>query len=153
MTATAPAAVDYDNMTSRPFPPLGTRSSGGWGGGNGSRAAVGDVDRLPPDLDSDMKVIFVCAYTVIMLLAVVGNGLMVTTVTLSRKLRTVTNTFIVSLAVSDTLIAVVNMPVQLMYHVQNEWTLGEIVCKVSRYAQGVVIVNSILTLTGMAVDR
>ena len=44
-------------------------------------------------------------------------------------------------------------PVQLWYYVSNEWTLGEMMCKLSRYVQGVVIVNCILTLTGIAVDR
>jgi len=37
--------------------------------------------------------------------------------------------------------------------VSNEWTLGELMCKLSRYVQGVVIVNCILTLTGIAADR
>jgi len=44
-----------------------------------------------------------------------GNGLMVAAVIADRRLRTVTNTFMVSLAVSDVLIATVNMPVQLWY--------------------------------------
>jgi len=43
--------------------------------------------------------------------------------------------------------------VQLWYYVSNEWTLGELMCKLSRYVQGVVIVNCILTLAGIAVDR
>lgn len=44
-----------------------------------------------------------------------GNGLMVAAVIADRRLRTVTNTFMVSLAISDVLIATVNMPVQLCY--------------------------------------
>ena len=66
----------------------------------------------------------------------------------------VTNVFILSLAVSDILIATVNMPVQLFKYINNnEWTLGSFMCKMSRYLQGVVIVSSILTLTGIAADR
>jgi len=45
-----------------------------------------------------------------------GNGLMVAAVVADRRLRTVTNTFMVSLAISDILIATVNMPVQLWYY-------------------------------------
>jgi len=48
-----------------------------------------------------------------------GNGLMVAAVVADRRLRTVTNTFMVSLAISDVLIATVNMPVQLCYHTIN----------------------------------
>lgn len=54
---------------------------------------------------------------------------------------------------SDSLVAVVNVPFQLVYQLHDEWTLGEPLCKISSYVQGVVLVSSILTLTGIAVDR
>ena len=46
-----------------------------------------------------------------------------------------------------------NMPLQLWFHLTNEWTLGEVMCKFTNYVQGVTIVASILTLTGIAADR
>jgi len=114
---------------------------------------IGDADLFPDDLSRNFKLTFIVAYTTIILMALAGNGLMVAAVVADKRLRTVTNTFMVSLAISDVLIATVNMPVQLWYYVSNEWTLGEAMCKLSRYVQGVVIVNCILTLTGIAVDR
>jgi len=92
-------------------------------------------------------------YSVIIVTALCANTLVVVVITSTRQLQTVTNVFLVSLAVSDSLVAGVNMPFQLLFHLHNEWTLGEPLCKLTNYVQGVVIVSSILTLSGIAVDR
>lgn len=99
------------------------------------------------------KATFVLIYILIILTSLCANILVIIVITSSRHLRTVTNMFFVSLAVSDSLVASVNMPFQLLFHLHNEWTLGEPVCKLSNYVQGVVVVSSIFTLTGIAVDR
>ena len=59
----------------------------------------------------------------------------------------------ITFQVSDLLVVLVNMPMQLHYYVQNEWTAGQIPCKLANYVQGVTIVVSILTLTAVAIDR
>ncbi len=110
-------------------------------------------DLLPADLPGSMKAVFLVLYLLIIVLSLVGNVLVVLVVVRNHKMRTVTNTFLVSLAISDLLIAALNMPLQLRFYLQNEWTLGEPLCKFTKYFQGVVIVSSILTLTGIAVDR
>jgi len=100
------------------------------------------------------KVVLTFVYTVIIITALCANILVIVVVASSHQLRTnVTNAFFVSLALSDSLVAALNMPVQLLYLLRNDWTLGEPLCKLSGYVQGVVIVSSILTLTGIAVDR
>ena len=110
-------------------------------------------DLLPPDLPGTIKSLFLVAYVVIMFLSVVGNSLVIIVIGRNQKMRTVTNMFLLSLAVSDMLIAVLNMPFQLKFYLQNEWTLGEFLCKFSKYTQGVVIVVSIFTLSAIALDR
>ncbi|ELU06872.1 hypothetical protein CAPTEDRAFT_63664, partial [Capitella teleta] len=110
-------------------------------------------DLLPEDLPTSIKCVFIVFYTVIMLLSVFGNLFVIIVIAVNVKMRTVTNTFLVSLAVSDLLIAALNMPLQLKYYVQNEWSLGSEMCKFTKYMQGVTIVASILTLSGIAIDR
>jgi len=110
-------------------------------------------DFLPEELPASIRSTFTVFYVVIMLLAVSGNTTTVLVIAVNREMRTVTNIFLLSLAISDALIAVINMPVQLVFYLQNEWTMGEAMCKFSPYLQGVVIVTSILTLTALALDR
>ena len=97
--------------------------------------------------------VFVLLFGIIVVTAVCANVLVVMVIASSRHLRTVTNVFFVSLAVSDLLVAGVNVPLQMINHAHNQWTLGQTLCKISHYVQGVVFVSSILTLTGIAVDR
>ncbi len=110
-------------------------------------------DSLPSELPEHVKAIFLVLYLLIIVLSLFGNVMVVLVVVRNHKMRTVTNTFLVSLAISDLLIAALNMPLQLRFYLQNEWTLGEPLCKFTKYFQGVVIVSSILTLTGIAIDR
>jgi len=114
---------------------------------------VFEFDFMPEDLQESARLAFCVLYVVIIVLGLGGNSLTVIVVALNREMRTVTNVFLVSLAVSDALIAGFNMPLQLRLYGNNEWTLGEAACKLGAYTQGVVIVSSILTLISLAVDR
>ncbi|KAK2167609.1 hypothetical protein LSH36_26g13030 [Paralvinella palmiformis] len=131
---------------------------------NASGSGLGDLDHylgilndtsnfLPPPLGQAMRNVLLISFIFIIVLSVLGNSLVIIVVARHKKMQTVTNAFLLSLAVSDLLIAAVNMPVQLRWYLYNEWTLSEAMCKFSRYLQGVVIVVSILTLTGIAADR
>ena len=110
-------------------------------------------DSPPPPLPVRLQIFFIVCYSLIMTSALLGNLVVVIVIIAYSKMRTVTNTFLLSLAVSDMLIAAVNMPLQLRFYLINEWTLGSAWCKASSYIQGVTIVSSILTLTAIAVDR
>lgn len=110
-------------------------------------------DLLPLDIPDFIKVIFLVAYVSIIVAAVGGNGLVILVVGIHQRMKTVTNVFLVSLSVSDTLIALLNMPFQLQFYLRNEWSMGEALCKLTNYVQGVVVVSTILTLTGISMDR
>lgn len=117
------------------------------------RGMLTHKDYLPAPFSDHLTMMFVIMYVSIIALSVVGNVIVIAVVSRSSTLRTVTNAFLVSLAISDLLIAVVNMPLQLIFLLRNEWDMGSVACKMTNYVQGVTIVVSILTLTGMAIDR
>ncbi|XP_021344550.1 neuropeptide Y receptor type 1-like, partial [Mizuhopecten yessoensis] len=108
---------------------------------------------LPEPLSYELKTFLIVIYSVIMTGAVIGNLLVIIVILGNKQMRTVTNVFLVSLTISDTLIAGWNMPIQLGYYVHNEWTLGEVMCKMSTYLQTVNVQASIFTLTAVAIER
>ena len=55
-------------------------------------------------------VIITVLYCLLVVTIIIGNGLILTSFAINRKLRTVTNTFIVSLSLSDTLVGLVSIP-------------------------------------------
>ena len=110
-------------------------------------------DLMPEELPEHIRPIFTIIYVVIVFVGFSGNFATAIVIIFSREMKTVTNVFLLSLAISDALIAIVNIPIQLNFYLKNEWTLGNVLCKFSPYIQGVVIVSSILTLTILGLDR
>jgi len=84
---------------------------------------------------------------------VVGNILVCTAVAIVRKLRTPSNLLIVSLAVSDLLVAVMVMPFATMYEVMGRWALGKAVCDMWTSLDVLLCTASILNLCAISVDR
>eukprot|EP00058_Branchiostoma_floridae_P023460 XP_002608950.1 hypothetical protein BRAFLDRAFT_59533 [Branchiostoma floridae] len=64
----------------------------------------------------------------VILLTIVGNILVISTVALFRSLRSLTNYFVVSLAVADLLVGVIVMTLGTQYEVSGRWRHGEIFC-------------------------
>lgn len=78
-----------------------------------------------PELPGRAKLTFVLTGVLIFALALFGNSLVVYVVTRSKTMRTVTNIFICSLALSDLLIAFFCIPVTMLQNISNNWLGGE----------------------------
>ncbi|KAM3961538.1 LOW QUALITY PROTEIN: dopamine D2-like receptor [Aphomia sociella] len=82
-----------------------------------------------------------------------GNVLVIMSVVRERTLQTVTNYFIVSLAVADLLVAVVVMPFGVYYLVNGSWGLPAFVCDVYIAMDVTSSTSSIFNLVAISVDR
>lgn len=114
---------------------------------------ISEDSLLPDPLPKPIVIIFMILYVVIICVAVIGNSVVIIMIGLAKRIRSVTDIYILSLAVSDLMIATLNMPFQLYFIVANEWKAGEFLCKFTNYIQGVTVVASILTLLVIAFDR
>ncbi|RXN08945.1 pyroglutamylated RFamide peptide receptor-like protein [Labeo rohita] len=106
-----------------------------------------------PELPAGAKTTFVVMYVIIFVLALVGNSLVVYIVVRKRAMRTATNIFICSLAVSDLLITFFCIPFTLLQNISSEWLGGVLVCKTVPFVQTTAIVTGILTMTCIAIER
>ncbi|XP_018591259.1 neuropeptide Y receptor type 2 isoform X2 [Scleropages formosus] len=100
-----------------------------------------------------VQLILIVAYSTIIFLGVIGNSLVIYVVYKFKTLHTVTNFFIVNLAVADLLVNTLCLPFTLMYTLHGEWTFGKTLCFVLPYAQGLAVHVSTVTLNVIAVDR
>ncbi|GFN75413.1 5-hydroxytryptamine receptor 4 [Plakobranchus ocellatus] len=109
----------------------------------------------PPPLYSDpvrivISVILIC----VPILTVFGNGVVILAVITHKRLRNITNAFIVSLAVADMCVALFVMPFSIYQQINNkQWFLGEILCKLSSSLDVMMCTVSIFHLSCLAVDR
>lgn len=75
-------------------------------------------------------------YAVILLLALVGNFLVIMTLVQHRRMRTITNMFLLNLAVSDILLGVLCMPTTLVGALLRDFVFGSLMCRVLPFLQG-----------------
>ncbi|KAM9325295.1 neuropeptide FF receptor 1 [Gastrophryne carolinensis] len=96
---------------------------------------------------------FILAYTFIFLMCMIGNILVCFIVLKNRNMRTVTNMFILNLAVSDILVGIFCMPTTLVDNLITGWPFDNIMCKMSGLVQGMSVSASVFTLVAIAVER
>lgn len=65
----------------------------------------------------------------------IGNALVCLAVYTNHSMRTVTNIFIVNLAVADFFVILLCLPPTVVWDVTETWFLGEVLCKVVSYFQ------------------
>ncbi|XP_073686040.1 neuropeptide FF receptor 1 like 1 [Garra rufa] len=100
-----------------------------------------------------MTVSYILSYLLVLLLCVVGNGLICLVVIRNRNMRSVTNLFILNLAISDLLVGVFCVPTTLIDSLISGWPFNQITCTMSNLIQGMSVSASVFTLVAIAVDR
>ncbi|XP_072386689.1 probable G-protein coupled receptor No18 [Diabrotica undecimpunctata] len=91
--------------------------------------------------------------TIVILIVIIGNTLVILAVMTTRRLRTVTNCFVMSLAVADWLVGICVMPPAVAYTLIGVWELGWILCDVWISLDILLCTASILSLCAISVDR
>ncbi|XP_053946747.1 5-hydroxytryptamine receptor 1 [Anastrepha ludens] len=84
---------------------------------------------------------------------VIGNVLVCIAVCMVRKLRRPCNYLLVSLALSDLCVALLVMPMAMLYEVLDKWNFGRILCDVWVSFDVLCCTASILNLCAISVDR
>jgi len=104
-----------------------------------------------------VRVSFIVLYVVIIVLSVVGNFMVIWTIARNRHMWTVTNYYILNLAVADFLVALVVMPLKLIeYTAPCQWHVfsrHNALCPMLYYILPVFVFTSVLTLAAISVER
>ena len=101
---------------------------------NVSHTTIGPRPRQAPNnLSGEVRIPL---YSLIFLLSVVGNTLVIVTLAQNRRMRTVTNVFLLNLSISDLLLAVFCMPFTLIPTLLRNFIFGKTMCVLIRYLQG-----------------
>ncbi|XP_077869823.1 putative G-protein coupled receptor No9 [Saccoglossus kowalevskii] len=93
------------------------------------------------------------ALGVLNLMVICGNILVILAVGISRKLRSVTNHFIVSLAMADLLLGVSVLPFSATLELLSFWVFGKTWCVIWLAVDVLICTASILNLCAISLDR
>ncbi|XP_053257506.1 neuropeptide FF receptor 1-like isoform X2 [Podarcis raffonei] len=97
--------------------------------------------------------ILIMAYLIVFLSCMAGNVLVCMVVVNNERMRTVTNFFILNLAISDLLVGIFCVPPTLMDNLITGWRFNQVICTMSSLVQGMSVSASVFTLVAIAMDR
>ncbi|XP_032376032.1 neuropeptides B/W receptor type 2b [Etheostoma spectabile] len=101
---------------------------------------------------ADLYIILPVIYSVICAVGLTGNTAVIYVILKAPKMKTVTNMFILNLAIADDLFTLV-LPINIAEHLLHYWPFGEVLCKVILSIDHYNIFSSIYFLTVMSIDR
>ncbi|CAH2244160.1 jg23466 [Pararge aegeria aegeria] len=93
-------------------------------------------------------------YCTVFIVALIGNGLVCFVVQSSPRMKTVTNYFIMNLAIGDILMTIFCVPFSFISMLLlRYWPFGIVMCKIVNYSQAVSVLVSAYTLLAISIDR
>ncbi|XP_044044123.1 cholecystokinin receptor-like [Siniperca chuatsi] len=111
------------------------------------------VPPRPATRTREMDSLRILLYSFIFLLSVFGNLLIIVVLMLNKRMRTVTNSFLLSLAVSDLMMAIFCMPFTLIPNILEDFIFGGAMCKTVSYFMGISVSISTFSLVAIAIER
>ncbi|OQV25557.1 putative Neuropeptide Y receptor type 2 [Hypsibius exemplaris] len=97
---------------------------------------------------------FVCLlYFLVVVCGIFGNGLVVFVVVRKKAMHTVTNYFIISLAINDIIICALAVPLTPLYTFMDGWYFGAFLCHLFPLIQSWAVYISTWTLAALAINR
>uniref|UniRef100_A0A670Z6T1 Gastrin/cholecystokinin type B receptor n=1 Tax=Pseudonaja textilis TaxID=8673 RepID=A0A670Z6T1_PSETE len=120
------------------------------GNGTGGEASRGPGGEAPCKLNLAVRVLL---YSAIFLLGLCGNALVIAVLAGNKRLRTITNSFLLSLALSDLMVALFCLPFTFIPNLMQTFVFGRAVCKAVAYLMAVSVSVSTFSLVAIAIER
>lgn len=98
-------------------------------------------------------VLWAIAYSCIVIVSVVGNLVVIWIIMAHKRMRTVTNYFLLNLAFAEASMSAFNTVINFTYAVHNEWYFGLVYCRFHNFFPIAAVFASIYSMTAIALDR
>ncbi|XP_037976678.2 trissin receptor [Plutella xylostella] len=102
---------------------------------------------------TDVRAVFITLYTLVFCCCFFGNLLVILVVTLSRRLRSITNFFLANLAVADLCVGVFCVFQNLTIYLIPSWVFGDFLCKMYQFVHSLSYTASIFILVVICSER
>jgi tachykinin-like receptor len=99
------------------------------------------------------QVLWSLLFAGIVVVATGGNLIVIWIVLANKRMRTVTNYFLVNLSVADAMVSALNVTFNYIYMLNSHWPFGTLYCKISQFIAVQSICASVFTLMAISIDR
>lgn len=121
--------------------------------GNETNFNVTDIDSNKFTLPLWRQIVWYCLFVSMIIVATGGNLIVIWIVLVHKRMRSVTNIFLVNLSIADTMVSLLNVTFNFYYMLHSHWTFGNLYCKVSQFIAVLTICASVFTLMAISIDR
>ncbi|XP_023240296.1 neuropeptide CCHamide-1 receptor-like [Centruroides sculpturatus] len=115
--------------------------------------SLNDTDQYVPYEKRLETYVVPAVFAVVLLVGIIGNGTLIFIFVRNKSVRSIPNTYIMSLAVGDFTVIVGTVPFISTIYTFESWPYGEFLCKLSEFLKDVSVAVTVLTLTMLSVDR
>ena len=99
------------------------------------------------------QLLWTILFSGMVIVASVGNTIVIWIVLAHKRMRTVTNYLLVNLSIADTLNSIINVLPNFIYMLTGHWPFGEFYCKLLQFVAVLSICGSVFSLMAIAFDR
>ncbi|KAH8281795.1 hypothetical protein KR054_003006 [Drosophila jambulina] len=101
----------------------------------------------------EVRIVFITLYTIVFCCCFFGNLLVILVVTLSRRLRSITNFFLANLAFADFCVGLFCVMQNLSIYLIDSWVFGEFLCRMYQFVHSLSYTASIFILVVICMER
>uniref|UniRef100_A0A8D8QMD3 Tachykinin-like peptides receptor 86C n=1 Tax=Cacopsylla melanoneura TaxID=428564 RepID=A0A8D8QMD3_9HEMI len=112
-----------------------------------------NIESAPHVLPWWQKMAWGAIFSLMLIVAIGGNIIVIWIVLAHRRMRTVTNYYLVNLSLADLFMAVFNCVFNFIYMLYSHWPFGETYCKVNYFITNITVAASVFTLVAISLDR
>ncbi|XP_049846878.1 tachykinin-like peptides receptor 99D [Schistocerca gregaria] len=112
-----------------------------------------DIDNIPYTLPWWRQILWSVFFGGIVIVGTGGNLIVMWIVLAHKRMRTVTNYFLVNLSIADAMVSTLNVTFNYTYMLNNDWPFGETYCKITQFVAVLSICASVFTLMAISIDR
>ena len=143
--------LDHDNLSEIIVKSLISNTSLSLPGGSNTTTRVFNSSSLAPE--PLVTILNGVVMVTIMSMAIFGNSLVIVSVFKFERLRIIANSFIVSLAFADLLVAILVMPFNASQAIAGKWVFGNVMCDIFNANDVLFSTASLLHLCCISMDR
>ncbi|XP_049537972.1 tachykinin-like peptides receptor 86C [Anopheles darlingi] len=109
--------------------------------------------KSPYELPWQLKTAWGVVFGAMLLVAITGNSIVLWIVLAHRRMRTVTNYFLLNLSVADLLMSSLNCSFNFIFMLNSDWPFGSVYCTINNFMANMSVASSVFTLVAISFDR